>query len=127
MKQLRSTLVWTAVAASLAVVAMPGAPRMPLTGAARAAASTPAQSLVGAQRTATAIDELAATVADGFTMASVGDLILAYPQSQNEDPALRSVMKLLQELQQLSAPLGTTITIEGQLGVIRPGTRTSQQ
>jgi len=38
-------------------------------------------------------DELATSVRDGFTIASVGDLILAYPQTQNPDPAFQSVMK----------------------------------
>jgi len=42
-------------------------------------------------------NELATTVRDGFTIASVGDLILAYPQSQNPDPSFRSVVKLLQD------------------------------
>jgi poly-gamma-glutamate synthesis protein (capsule biosynthesis protein) len=44
-----------------------------------------------------AVNELATTVRDGFTMASVGDLILAYPQSQNPDPAFQSVVKLLKD------------------------------
>ena len=44
-----------------------------------------------------AVNELATSVGDGFTMASVGDLILAYPQSQNPDPAFQSVVKLLKD------------------------------
>jgi poly-gamma-glutamate synthesis protein (capsule biosynthesis protein) len=39
--------------------------------------------------------ELATTVADGFTLASVGDTILAYPQSQNPDPAFQGVLALV--------------------------------
>lgn len=50
---------------------------------------------VAAQR-GTPINELATTVADGFTMAAAGDLILAYPQSFNQDPAFRSVLNLIQ-------------------------------
>ena len=40
--------------------------------------------------------ELAASVADGFTLTTVGDLIFARPMSQTADPAFRSVVKLLQ-------------------------------
>jgi poly-gamma-glutamate synthesis protein (capsule biosynthesis protein) len=49
-----------------------------------------------AQRTGSLPErELAASVADGFTMASVGDTILAYPQSQNADPGFRAVLDLI--------------------------------
>ena len=41
--------------------------------------------------------ELATTVADGFTMASVGDVIIAYPQSQNPDPKFQGVLDLIRE------------------------------
>lgn len=41
--------------------------------------------------------ELATTIADGFTMASVGDLIVAYPASQNPDPAFRNLVKIIQD------------------------------
>jgi poly-gamma-glutamate synthesis protein (capsule biosynthesis protein) len=41
--------------------------------------------------------ELAASVGDGFTMASVGDTIIAYPQSANPDPAFQGVLKLLRD------------------------------
>ena len=39
--------------------------------------------------------ELATTVADGFTIASVGDVIIAYPQSQNPDPTFQGVLDLV--------------------------------
>jgi hypothetical protein len=42
-------------------------------------------------------NELETTTADGFTLASVGDLILAYPQSQNPDPGFQAVVKLLRD------------------------------
>jgi capsule synthesis protein PGA_cap len=41
--------------------------------------------------------ELATTVTDGFTVASVGDTIVAYPQSQNTDPAFQGVLKLIRD------------------------------
>jgi poly-gamma-glutamate synthesis protein (capsule biosynthesis protein) len=41
--------------------------------------------------------ELETTVADGFTMASVGDTIVAYPQSANPDPAFQGVLKLVRD------------------------------
>jgi poly-gamma-glutamate synthesis protein (capsule biosynthesis protein) len=67
-----------------------------------AAAISAAAFIVGlpahAQRPAgPAVNELGTSVGDGFTMASVGDLILAYPQSQNPDPAFQSVVKLLKD------------------------------
>ncbi len=67
-----------------------------------AAAISAAAFIVGlpaqAQRAAgPAVNELGTSVGDGFTMASVGDLILAYPQSQNPDPAFQSVVKLLKD------------------------------
>ena len=59
---------------------------------------------VGAQRGAAppaapplAPRELATSVADGFTMASVGDTIIAYPLSQNPDPAFQGVLKLIRD------------------------------
>ena len=41
--------------------------------------------------------ELATTVADGFTIASVGDTIVAYPQSANPDAGFQGVLKLLRD------------------------------
>jgi len=41
--------------------------------------------------------ELATTVADGFTMASVGDTIVAYPQSANPDAGFQGVLKLIRD------------------------------
>ena len=41
--------------------------------------------------------ELATTVADGFTIASVGDVIIAYPQSQNAAPAFQNVVRLIRD------------------------------
>lgn len=49
-----------------------------------------------AQRQAAA-NELAMSVRDGFTIASVGDLIVAYPQSENPDPQFQSVLKLIRD------------------------------
>ena len=115
--------------------------------------------------------EVATTVADGFTIAAVGDIILAYPQSGNPDPdfqrvldlvrnadvacgrgqpvrrrtalggpapsdradlrrphgpprssacrVTRAAQRILTRLQGLSEPLGTTIEIKGNRGVIR--------
>jgi poly-gamma-glutamate capsule biosynthesis protein CapA/YwtB (metallophosphatase superfamily) len=69
--------------------------RLPIRAAALLAAAT----ILGAAGWLHAQDdrELATTVADGFTLASVGDLILAYPQSDSPDPGFRAVMKLLQD------------------------------
>ena len=47
--------------------------------------------LLGAQAPGT----LATTVRDGFTLASVGDLIVAFPQSGNPDEGLQGVLKLI--------------------------------
>jgi poly-gamma-glutamate capsule biosynthesis protein CapA/YwtB (metallophosphatase superfamily) len=44
-----------------------------------------------------AADELAMSVRDGFTLASVGDLIVAYPQSDNPDPQFQGVLKLIRD------------------------------
>jgi poly-gamma-glutamate synthesis protein (capsule biosynthesis protein) len=41
-------------------------------------------------------DQLAMSIRDGFTIASVGDLIVAYPQSENPDPRFQGVLKLIQ-------------------------------
>ena len=41
--------------------------------------------------------ELATTVADGFTMAYVGDTIVAYPQSANPDAGFQGVLKLIRD------------------------------
>jgi hypothetical protein len=41
--------------------------------------------------------ELALSVRDGFSLASVGDLIIAYPQSENPDPQFQGVLKLLRD------------------------------
>src|SRR5262245_22771293 len=41
--------------------------------------------------------ELTTTVADGFTVASVGDTIVAYPQSQNPDSGFQGVLKLIRD------------------------------
>ena len=43
------------------------------------------------------VRELETSVRDGFTIASVGDLILAYPQNDNQDPGFRAVVKILQD------------------------------
>jgi poly-gamma-glutamate synthesis protein (capsule biosynthesis protein) len=63
-----------------------------------------AQTWIAAQRGAApgapppvAARELASSVADGFTMASVGDTIIAYPLSQNQDPAFQGVLKLIRD------------------------------
>jgi poly-gamma-glutamate synthesis protein (capsule biosynthesis protein) len=39
--------------------------------------------------------ELAMTVTDGFTLAAVGDTILAHPQSQNPDPRFQGALALV--------------------------------
>ncbi len=41
--------------------------------------------------------ELATTVAGGFTIASVGDTIVAFPQSANPDAGFQGVLKLLRD------------------------------
>lgn len=53
----------------------------------------------GAGRRAGAIEprEFATTVKDGFTLAAVGDVIVAYPQSQNPDPGFQAVLKLIRD------------------------------
>jgi poly-gamma-glutamate synthesis protein (capsule biosynthesis protein) len=66
-------------------------------GAGMAAALVWGGAPLDAQRGVPAINELATSVGDGFTMASVGDIIVAYPQSQNPDPAFRGVIKLIQD------------------------------
>ncbi len=70
--------------------------RLMLTGVAVVLAFT-----VHAQRGRGAADlparELQSSIGDGFTMASVGDTILAYPQSQNPDPGFQAVVKLLRD------------------------------
>ena len=50
-----------------------------------------------APRGSAAVDDLATTVRDGFTIASVGDTIVAYPQSENPDPAFQGVLKLIRD------------------------------
>ena len=50
-----------------------------------------------AQRPPNPPDELATTVRDGFTMASVGDLVIAYPTGGNPDPAFTSITKLIRD------------------------------
>ena len=49
-----------------------------------------------AQRPAT-MSELATTIRDGFTIASVGDLIVASPATQNPDLAFTGLMKIIQD------------------------------
>jgi poly-gamma-glutamate synthesis protein (capsule biosynthesis protein) len=66
-------------------------------GAGMAAALVWGGAPLDAQRGVPAINELATSVGDGFTMASVGDIIVAYPQSQNPDPAFRGVITLIQD------------------------------
>jgi len=39
--------------------------------------------------------ELATTVQDGFTIAVVGDIIIANPQSMNPDPGFQAVLQIL--------------------------------
>ena len=41
--------------------------------------------------------ELETTVQDGFTIAVVGDIIIANPQSMNPDPEFQAVLQILQE------------------------------
>jgi poly-gamma-glutamate synthesis protein (capsule biosynthesis protein) len=41
--------------------------------------------------------ELATTVEDGFTIAVVGDIIIANPQSMNPDPGFQAVLQILQD------------------------------
>ena len=41
--------------------------------------------------------EVRTTVTDGFTVAAVGDMILAYPQSQNPDPQFQRVLDLVRD------------------------------
>ena len=41
--------------------------------------------------------EVQTTVTDGFTVAAVGDMILAYPQSQNPDPRFQRVIDLVRD------------------------------
>lgn len=41
--------------------------------------------------------ELQISVADGFSLAAVGDLILAYPSSQRRDPGFLGVIRLLRD------------------------------
>ncbi|MCH2462459.1 MAG: CapA family protein, partial [Gemmatimonadetes bacterium] len=41
--------------------------------------------------------ELETTVQDGFTIAVVGDIIIANPQSMNPDPGFQAVLQILQE------------------------------
>ena len=36
-------------------------------------------------------------MADGFTVTAVGDMILAYPQSQNPDPRFQAVLDLVRD------------------------------
>jgi poly-gamma-glutamate synthesis protein (capsule biosynthesis protein) len=53
---------------------------------------------VGAEQPARpSINELATTVKDGFTIASVGDMILGFPLAQSDDPGLQGVIKLLRD------------------------------
>lgn len=63
------------------------------------AAPRPAAQQAGAGRRDGAIEsrEFATTVADGFTAAAVGDLIVAYPQSQNPDPGFQAVLTLIRD------------------------------
>jgi poly-gamma-glutamate synthesis protein (capsule biosynthesis protein) len=42
-------------------------------------------------------NELATSVQDGFTIATVGDLILGSPQSTESDPAFQAVLKLIRD------------------------------
>jgi poly-gamma-glutamate synthesis protein (capsule biosynthesis protein) len=64
-----------------------------------AAPQPAAQQGVAAGRRDGAIEprELATTVRDGFTMATVGDLIVAYPQSQNPEAGFQGVLKLIRD------------------------------
>jgi poly-gamma-glutamate capsule biosynthesis protein CapA/YwtB (metallophosphatase superfamily) len=50
---------------------------------------------VAAQRGAP--PELATTVRDGFTLASVGDLVIAYPSTATADPAFGAITKLIRD------------------------------
>jgi poly-gamma-glutamate synthesis protein (capsule biosynthesis protein) len=57
----------------------------------------PARAQRGAAPARLAERELATTVTDGFTMAAVGDMIVAYPQSANPDPGFQGVLKLIRD------------------------------
>src|SRR5688572_30503508 len=61
------------------------------------ASLVPARAQRGAAPARLAERELATTVTDGFTMAAVGDMIVAYPQSANPDPGFQSVLKLIRD------------------------------
>ncbi len=50
-----------------------------------------------AQQAPPRINELATTVADGFSIASVGDIIIGYPLSQNTDPAFVGLLKIIRD------------------------------
>ena len=57
--------------------------------------------LLGARQSGTAqrVDvatELATTIGDGFTMASAGDLIAAYPSTSTADPRYKALMTIVQ-------------------------------
>ncbi len=74
------TVRFTAAGLVLAIVALSGA-------------RSPAM----AQQSPAPVKELATTVRDGFTIAAVGDLIVAYPISQIPDPGFQAVLKLLRD------------------------------
>jgi hypothetical protein len=61
------------------------------------AAAWLAGALPPAQAQRSAAGPLAMSVRDGFTIASVGDLIVAYPQSENPDPQFQGVLKLIRD------------------------------
>jgi poly-gamma-glutamate capsule biosynthesis protein CapA/YwtB (metallophosphatase superfamily) len=49
------------------------------------------------QRTPEEQRALAISMPDGFTLASVGDLILAHPESMNTDPSFRGAVKIIKD------------------------------
>ena len=81
MRYLRSVVMLSGVALAVAVVSLqPAAQEGP---ARRDGAIEPR--------------EFATTVKDGFTLAAVGDVIVAYPQSQNPDSGFQGVLKLIRD------------------------------
>jgi len=69
-----------------------------LTVAVAAAVMAAGWSPLNAQRAATTSpNELATSVRDGFSIATVGDLIVGAPQSMDPDPGLQSVLKLIRD------------------------------
>lgn len=81
MRYLRSAVMLSGVALAVAVVSLQPA----------------AQEGPSRRDGAVEAREFATTVKDGFTLAAVGDTIVAYPQSQNPDPGFQGVLKLIRD------------------------------